>query len=488
MYNLEKRGGGKVSKIHLTKKGKLIFMGAGACIALLLVVFFLYGWLTKSNITFTTRSPVIEVHHDFDGKEIIESVKGGKVEDVEIDVSKLNKDIIGEYPVIYKYQDEKIEILVSVVDSQAPTFDVKELEIDLGMEVKPAQLVDNIQDASNTKISFKEKYDFSKVGDVKVVVVVEDDYGNKKEKKTIVHVLEKDEEAPQIQGIKDLTIRKGDKNVDYLKGITVFDTRDPNPSIVVNSKSVNLEVVGEYEIVYTARDRSGNSTKMTCVVSVVDNKVIGSPEQSSEKVLYLTFDDGPSKYTQEVLDILSKYNAKATFFVTGLNPEYFNLIKAAEEQGHTIGMHTYSHNYGEIYTSSDAYYADLNKISELCNQQIGYVPRYIRFPGGSSNTISRKYAPGLMGLLTEDVLLQGYQYYDWNVSSGDGGGTLPVSDIVAYSTASNANNIVLLAHDANGKKSTIDALPAIIEHYQSLGYRLAGLDDDSFAPHHAVNN
>ncbi|MFV0393976.1 MAG: polysaccharide deacetylase family protein [Coprobacillaceae bacterium] len=320
------------------------------------------------------------------------------------------------------------------------------------------------------------------------MIVVEDQYGNKEEKKTKIKVLEKDEEAPGINGIKDLTIRVGDTSFDYLKGITPTDNRDPSPVISVNSKNVNVDVLGDYEITYTVTDRSGNTTKKTCTVSVVENKVLGSPDQSNEKVVYLTFDDGPSVYTQQVLDTLNKYNVKATFFVTGLNPEYFYLIKDAEAQGHTIGMHTYSHNYAELYSSVDAYYNDLNKIAELCNQQIGYIPKYIRFPGGSSNTVSRKYSPGIMGILSEDVLLQGYQYYDWNVSSGDGGGTLPVDDIVAYSTASNANNIVLLCHDANGKQSTVDALPAIIEHYQSQGYRFAGIDDYSFSPHHAVNN
>lgn len=475
-----------MSKLHVNKKQTLIIVGV--CFFLILVVYFLYGWLTKSDLTFTTRSPKVEVHHPFDAKSIIKNVAGGTTDDVKVDESKLNKDIIGEYPVIYKYKKEEIEILVSVVDTQAPTFDVKDIEVDLGMKIEASQAVENVKDASNTKIFFKEEYDFTKVGDVKVVIVVEDEYGNKEEKETVVHILEKDEEAPKIEGVKNITVRKGNSNVDYLKGIVAVDNRDPTPSITVNSKAVNIDVVGEYEITYTVRDRSGNTTKATCVVSVVENKIIGSPEQSEDKVVYLTFDDGPSKHTQDVLDILDRYNAKATFFVTGLNPEYFNLIKESERRGHTIGMHTYSHNYAELYASKEAYYNDLAKIADLCEQQIGYVPHYIRFPGGSSNTVSRKYAPGLMKYLANDVILQGYQFYDWNVSSGDGGGTLPVGDIIAFSTASNANNIILLAHDANGKQSTIDALPAIIEHYQKLGYRFEGIDDDTFVPHHAVNN
>ncbi|MFV0393977.1 MAG: hypothetical protein ACK5LC_06230 [Coprobacillaceae bacterium] len=138
-------------KLHLTNRGELLI--AGVCVILSLMGYLLYGWLTKSDISFTTRSPEVEVHHEFDAASIIESVADGKKEDVQIDTSKLNKDIVGEYPVIYKYKKEKIEITVSVVDSEAPTFDVKEVEIDLGMKVEAKQAVENLQDASDTKIS-----------------------------------------------------------------------------------------------------------------------------------------------------------------------------------------------------------------------------------------------------------------------------------------------------------------------------------------------
>ena len=89
---------------------------------------------------------------------------------------------------------------------------------------------------------------------------------------------------------------------------------------------------------------------------------VGTTEQSDEKIVYLTLDDGPSDNTQAVLDILDKYNAKATFFVTGEMPEYKDMIKAAYDKGHTIGMHTYSHDYAKVYASVDAYFQDLDQI------------------------------------------------------------------------------------------------------------------------------
>lgn len=472
----------------INEKNNKTYTLVGVIVILILIGYFLYSWCTRGDIRFYTRTPTVEVHHEFESMSIIKSVVNGNIEDVEIDDSKLNKEIVGKYPVLYKYNNKEITIVVSVVDTQPPTFELINIEIDLGMSVDPADMVVDLQDASDTKIYFKKAYDFSKVGDVEVLVVVEDEYGNKDEKKAMVHVLEEHKEAPDIQGIKDLTVRLGDINFDYFKDITVIDTRDPNPTITVDVENVNIHEVGDYEITYTARNRAGNIASAICKVSVVENKPIGTLEQSDEKIVYLTFDDGPSELTEEVLDILDQYDITATFFVTGLNPNYFHLIKEAEQRGHTIGLHTYSHNYSEIYSSVDAYYHDLNRIAELCLQQIGYVPVYIRFPGGSSNTVSKRYKPGIMSYLIEDVIAKGYQYYDWNANSGDGSGTLDVVDITTYATLSNANNIVLLFHDANGKHTTVEALPGIIQHYQSLGYRFAGIDDDSYVPHHAVNN
>src|SRR5699024_3282268 len=142
--------------------------------------------------------------------------------------------------------------------------------------------------------------------------------------------------------------------------------------------------------------------------------------QDDEKVVYLTFDDGPSENTQSILDILDQYGAKATFFITGGHEDCRPLIKKAYEAGHTIGLHTYSHDYKQVYSSVDAYFEDLEKVGEVAKEQIGYVPCFIRFPGGASNTVSAEYTPGIMTELTRKVQEKGYQYYDWNVSSGDG--------------------------------------------------------------------
>lgn len=139
-------------------------------------------------------------------------------------------------------------------------------------------------------------------------------------------MLPKDTTPPEILGIRNLSVLK-DSDIDLLSSVSVKDNQDDNPTLTIDSSNLDISKVGDYQIVYFAKDRSGNMTKETCIVSVVENKTIGSFEPSDEKVVYLTFDDGPSMNTQKVLDILAVYDAKATFFVTGTNENYYDLIK-----------------------------------------------------------------------------------------------------------------------------------------------------------------
>lgn len=214
---------------------------------------------------------------------------------------------------------------------------------------------------------------------------------------------------------------------------------------------------------------------------------VGTFEPSDEKVVYLTFDDGPSDKTQAVLDILDKYKVKATFFVTGHMPEYRPMIKKAYKQGHTIALHTYSHDYQQVYSSVDAYFQDLEAVGQVVKEQIGYVPCFIRFPGGASNTISANYCSGIMSAIAPMVQERGYQYYDWNCSSGDGG-VHTAEELVQGATSSSENNIMILCHDATTKQTTVDALPKIIEHYQALGYTFKAIDRSSYVVQHGIGN
>ena len=136
------------------------------------------------------------------------------------------------------------------------------------------------------------------------------------------------------------------------------------------------------------------------------------------KLIAITFDDGPSKYTSELLKTLDKYGVKATFFVTNQFSYYKSLIKTEYERGHTIAVHTYSHNYKKIYQSVDNYMNDFNNINQIIFEQTGSYSKIFRFPGGSSNTISRS-TKGIMTELANKFNEMGYKYFDWNVDSMD---------------------------------------------------------------------
>ena len=212
-----------------------------------------------------------------------------------------------------------------------------------------------------------------------------------------------------------------------------------------------------------------------------------TPEQPT---VYLTFDDGPSENTEPVLEILDRYGVQATFFVTGINPDYFPMIAECHTRGHTIGLHTYSHDYATVYASRDAYWSDLNAIGEVVRKQIGYVPCFIRFPGGSSNTISADYTSGIMSVLSTEVRDAGYQYFDWDASCGDG--AVHTADELLAATQADTSygyqSIVFLMHDGAGKETTVDALPSIIEYFQQQGYAFAAIDRHTPPAHHGIGN
>lgn len=222
--------------------------------------------------------------------------------------------------------------------------------------------------------------------------------------------------------------------------------------------------------------------------SVRPGRATGTTEpKDGEKVVYLTFDDGPSENTKKVLDILEQYNAKATFFITGANEECRPYIREAYNAGHTIGLHTYTHNYSEVYASEKAYFEDLERVGKVAQEQIGYVPRFIRFPGGSSNMVSAKYNKGIMTKLVGEVQKRGYQYYDWNLDSGDGAGH-GVEAIRSDSMTDRMNHVMILFHDMQTKDATVEALPAVLKYYQDLGYKFKAIDTAGYVCHHSVKN
>lgn len=207
------------------------------------------------------------------------------------------------------------------------------------------------------------------------------------------------------------------------------------------------------------------------------------------KVLYLTFDDGPSKYTKKIIDILDAHGAKATWFVIHTDA-YSSGYKAIVDSGNAIALHSYTHDYSKIYRSTSGFYSDLNRISDEVFRYTGVRTKLYRFPGGSSNTVSRSYCRGIMSELTKSVEKNGYVYFDWNAANNDATGqNLSVNQIYrAAISGCGPNRVVMLMHDTNAKYNTVAALGDIIDYYKARGYYCLALDEYSPTTHHRVAN
>ena len=214
-----------------------------------------------------------------------------------------------------------------------------------------------------------------------------------------------------------------------------------------------------------------------------------SEEDTGVRKVYLTFDDGPSSNTNRILDILAEYDVKATFFVVGKEEEeYQALYKRIVDEGHTLAMHSYSHKYNEIYQSLESYSADLSKLQEFLYDTTGVWCRYCRFPGGSSNTVSRVDMHELIAYLDE----QDMYYFDWNISSGDAmNSSISPEEIIRNCTAKlkNYDEAIILMHDASEKNSTVRALPELIEKIQAMeDTKIVPITDDTERIHHISND
>lgn len=378
-------------------------------------------------------------------------------------IGEVNSEKLGDYEVKYlinigKFK-RKVVRKVKVTDKSAPVIKLAsnddiyvcpnskyEGEAFSAIDDYDGDLTDNVQ-----VVPSKDKITYS----------VKDKHGNKTSvSRNIIYI---DKEAPVItlNGNPIVYVFVGE---DYKElGVSVTDNCDEGlENLVKIEGNVNTNVVGSYEITYTVSDKASNeaSVKRTVIVS----------ERGRNGTIYLTFDDGPKRGTTDViLDILKEEGVEATFFVTNSGPD--DLIKRAYNEGHTIGLHTASHNYSIVYASVDSYFNDLNIVSQRVKNLTGYESKIIRFPGGSSNTVSRKYSSGIMSVLTSEVLNRGYHYYDWNISSGDAAGGNPSPDEIANNVISslskNKVNMVLM-HDV--KPYTRDALRSIIKYGKENGY------------------
>lgn len=256
---------------------------------------------------------------------------------------------------------------------------------------------------------------------------------------------------------------------------------DITTSVTVEG-SVDTAKIGTYKLTYKVKDSYDNETTATRTVQVANKATVSANTGSGgtgEKSVYLTFDDGPGKYTQKLLNTLDKYGVKVTFFVTNQFPSYQHLIGEAHRRGHTIAIHTYSHDYKTIYSSETAYFNDLNKMKDAIIAQTGTAPKIVRFPGGTNNTISKKYCSGIMTALSSSLISKGYTYTDWNVDSNDAGGATSASQVASNVIAGIKKRSVsnVLMHDI--KSYTVDAIDQIVSWGLENGYTFKAMTPSS---------
>lgn len=205
-------------------------------------------------------------------------------------------------------------------------------------------------------------------------------------------------------------------------------------------------------------------------------------DTSGNKFAYLTFDDGPSENTVKILDFLKANNIKATFFVLGKSSDD-ELYKRIVNEGHTLAIHSNTHEYGDIYKSVDSFMSDITALSNKLEKITGVKPTIMRFPGGSNNTISHRYGGGnIMDEIIQKVNDSGLTYFDWNVDSMDASANKQDKDVIVQSVLAGSkgkDEAVILMHDAPAKTTTVEALPQIVEGLRKQGFSFRPITDDT---------
>ena len=391
---------------------------------------------------------------------------------------------VGSYQISYIYNLLGIKIKkireVKIVDKVSPVITLKEDNI----KVCPNK------DIPEVEYSAVDEYDgditslVEKVeNDNEVIFSVFDSSNNKSMSSLKVDRTDNVKPSIKLKGNSSMFIVYGNSYKEPGYSATDNCSGDITSKVKV-SGNVGREI-GKYQVKYEVSDDSGNKT--TVIRSVVVGVKVLDNGSVSKGTVYLTFDDGPNQgTTNKILDILKKEGVKATFFVTCNGPD--NLIKRMYDEGHTVALHTASHDYAYVYSSVNNYFSDLYKVRDRVKRITGIDSKIIRFPGGSSNTVSRNYNRGIMTALTNTVLSEGYRYFDWNVDGRDAGGAISSRDVyynVTSGLSHNSANVVLL-HDI--KSITVGALEDIIKFGREYGYEFSAIDMNTYMVRHGVNN
>ena len=398
--------------------------------------------------------------------------------------NNVNEKKLGIYKVTYEVKINGINYkknrIVKVTDKEKPTITLKgnkNTDVCPNSKYKEEgyEAKDNYDKDLTKKVKVKTYKD-------KIIYTVKDSSSN--EAKVVRKLTYQDKTKPEIQLNEEQIINLTVGNKYEEKGAKSIDNCDGDISDKIEiTGNVDTSKAGTYEINYKSVDSHKNENTVTRKVNIIEySQTDGVPG-----TIYLTFDDGPNSGTTNViLDILKEEGVKATFFVTNNGPD--ELIKREYDEGHTVALHTATHNYSIVYASDESFYNDLKGVQDRVKRITGQTSMIFRFPGGSSNTVSKKYSEGIMTRLTQSAIAKGYRYYDWNISSGDAGGTTEASGVynnVVRNLKKERANMILM-HDI--KPYTRDALRNIIKFGKENGYTFEKITMDTYMVKQKVNN
>lgn len=406
---------------------------------------------------------------------------------------KVNTKKLGTYELEYTIKNfiftEKITRTVKVVDEEKPVITLKGSEeanvcpkkeyIEEGYEAK-----DNHDGKLTDKVTVKKEKE-------KWTYEVKDSSKNKDKKVRKITYSDKENPTIELSGSSPMYIITGNTYTE--PGYKANDNCDGDLTEKVKVEgNVNINSAGTYTLTYTVEDESGNKAEAKRTVTVQNRSYVSTGSGCNKAgAIYLTFDDGPQNgTTSKILDVLKNQGVKATFFVTNFGPD--SLILREFQEGHTVALHTATHDYARLYASVDAYFNDLNSVSSRVKRVTGKDSKIIRFPGGSSNTISRRYSKGIMSVLTSEVIARGYRYHDWNVDSEDAGAcasknptaSCVYNNVVNHLSKSRCN--MVLMHDV--KWYTANAINDIITYGKNNGYTFEAIDMNTPMVAQRVNN
>ena len=399
--------------------------------------------------------------------------------------SELNEKVVGKYTITYTarclWWEASAQRVVRVVDSKPPRITLMNKS---NQTVQPGEkyveegyyAIDNYDGDITNQVRRIEEFGV-------IQYIVKDSSGNPTYAERKIPYYDPVPPGLYLNGDDRITITAGTRFEE--PGFSASDDADGEITDRVETEGeVNWYRAGTYKITYKVSDTYGNLTRAIRIIKVTPYP---RPEVKTPKgkVIYLTFDDGPGPHTGRLLDILKQYDVKATFFVT--NSGYNGILKRIVEEGHSIGIHTMTHDYNAIYSSEEAFFDDLYGMQDIIYQNTGVLTTLMRFPGGGSNLVSN-FNKGIMSTLTEAVQDCGFQYFDWNVDSNDAGGALKsmtVSNNVIENVAKHRVSMVL-QHDTTD--FSVDAVEDIIVWGLENGYTFLPVAQNSPNFHHEVLN